>query len=225
MKKLHFCIIILIALLLLRVPAKASSEVVYSWQNSGKSIALTFDDGPHPRYTEEIIDILDKYGIRATFFFIGVNVEAYPDAAELVKSRGHEIGNHTYSHQNLRELSYDEMCHEIDLGENAVFDRTGLRTRLLRPPEGKMCDALLAATAERNYNVICWSVDTMDWAHTPSEQIVENVLTTTEAGDIILFHDYVSGESPTPQALEQIIPVLLERGYEFVTVSELLGGE
>ncbi|MBE6616768.1 MAG: hypothetical protein E7627_02310 [Ruminococcaceae bacterium] len=225
MKKMRFLTVAAALTLLISQVVHASSDVVYSWQSSGKSIALTFDDGPHPRYTEEIIDILDEYGIRATFFFIGVNVEAYPEEARLVESRGHEIGNHTYSHKNLRDLSYSDTCNEIDFGEGAVLEATGYKTNLLRPPEGKMSDTLLAATEERQYNVICWSVDTLDWAHTPTEQIVENVLSSTEAGDIILFHDFVSGQSPTPAALRQIIPVLLERGYEFVTVSELLCGK
>lgn len=224
MRKFRVGIITIIFAILLATSINSSSDVIYSWQSSGKSIALTFDDGPHPRYTKEILDILEEYGVRATFFFIGVNVEAYPEAAKLVQAAGHEIGNHTYSHKILRDLSYDETCAEIDSGEWAVFDCTGLKTNLLRPPEGKMGDALLAATEEREYNVICWSVDTLDWAHTPTDKIVENVLSSTEAGDIILFHDFVSGESPTPAALRQIIPTLIERGYEFVTVSELLEG-
>lgn len=223
MKKLRFTALFLLVATV-TVTFAAASDVVYSWQSNDKRIALTFDDGPHPRYTREILDILDEYGIRATFFFIGVNVEAYPESAKMVVSRGHEIGNHTYSHKNLRDLTYEETCQEIDLGEGAVLEITGQRTCLMRPPEGKMGDALLVAAGERNYNVICWSVDTMDWAHTPTEAIVQNVLTSTEAGDIILCHDYVSGESPTPAALRQIIPVLLERGYEFVTVSELIDG-
>ena len=225
MIKIRLIIASLIMAVLISVRASASSDVVYSWQSSGKSIALTFDDGPHPRYTEEILDILDEYGIRATFFFIGVNVEAYPDEARLVKQKGHEIGNHTYSHQNLRELSYADICNEIDYGEVAVYNVTGYRTNLLRPPEGKMSDILLSEADERDYNVICWSIDTLDWAHTPTEQIVDNVLNSTEPGDIILFHDFVSGDSPTPAALRRIIPTLLQRGYEFVTVSELLCGK
>lgn len=224
MKRNSIIVLILIIAAIFAVPSGAS-EVVYSWNCNSKRIALTFDDGPHPWYTKEVLDILDEYGVKATFFFIGLNVEAYPDAVKMVQDAGHEIGNHTYSHKNLRELPYEEMCKEIDAGENAVFDRTGIRTRLLRPPEGKIGEDLLTATEEREYNVICWSVDTLDWAHTPTEQIVENVLSSTEAGDIILFHDFVSGDSPTPAALRQIIPVLLGRGYEFVTVSELLSGE
>ncbi len=221
-------LIAIICALLLAVPTVADippSDVIYSWNSNEKIIALTFDDGPHPKRTKEILDILDEYGIKATFFFIGQNVVDYPDAVPLVQAAGHEIGNHTFSHRNLQTLDYASLCSEIDRTEAAVEDMIEYRTRLLRPPEGKFSDTVLEAARERDYSVICWSVDTLDWAHNPPENIAQNVLSSVEAGDIILFHDFVSGESPTPAALRMIIPPLLEQGYRFVTVSELLSGD
>lgn len=212
--------ILLTGLLILPV---SSADVVYSWKTNDKTIALTFDDGPHPVHTPEILDILEEYGIKATFFTIGTNVEQYNDVFRMEYAAGHEIGNHTYSHRNLRKLPYAEVCREIERSEECVYETVEYRTRLLRPPEGAFGDALCKAAAELDYTVICWSVDTRDWAHTPAVEIAENVLSTVKGGDILLFHDYVAGDSPTPEALRMVIPALIEDGYTFVTVSELLG--
>ena len=220
-------LLIVIALMLF-MPTQAcgsesESEVIYSWNSNEKVVALTFDDGPHPYRTAEILEILDEYGIKATFFFIGQNVRDYPGPALLVSRAGHEIGNHTFSHRNLQSLSYAELCNEISSTEEAIFELLGCETHLLRPPEGKFSDDVIKAAREKNYSVICWSVDTLDWAHNTVENITNEVLGSVEAGDIILFHDFVSGESPTPAALRIIIPTLIDRGYRFVTVSELMG--
>ena len=197
--------------------------MIYSCQSSKKNIALTFDDGPHPVHTPEILDILAEYGIKATFFVIGENATWYGDLVKTEYESGHEIGNHTYSHHmNLKKLSYDGICAEIENAENVIYENIEYRTKLLRPPGGIYSDTLLRAAADNDYNIICWSVDTRDWAHTPTDEIVKNVLSSVKEGDIILFHDYVSGESPTPAALKQIIPILLDEGYNFVTVSELM---
>ncbi len=219
--------LILAAALLLSLPVRAAGreDVVYSWSSSGKRIALTFDDGPHPTQTPEILDILSEYGIRATFFVIGQNAEWYGDCLSQVYAAGHEIGNHSFSHANLNNAGYEAVCREIEEAERLIGERIEYRPHLLRPPGGQMGEDLYRAAGERDYTVVCWSVDTLDWAHTPPETIAENVLANAEGGDIILFHDYVSGDSPTPAALRIIIPALLEKGYEFVTVSELIDGE
>lgn len=202
-----------------------AEEVVYSCNVRKKCVALTFDDGPHPIHTKEILGILDEFGVKATFFVIGENASWFPELVEAEYAAGHEIGNHTYSHMNLKKLDYVGVCGEIDGAERAVYENIEYRTRLLRPPGGLMSESVCRAADERDYTVICWSVDTRDWAHTPTDDIVKNVLTNTHDGDIILFHDYVSGSSPTPDALRKIIPELKKRGYEFVTVSELISME
>ena len=201
--------------------AGGTEDVYFSCSTGeGKKIALTFDDGPHPAYTEEILEILAEYGIRATFFVIGVNAEQWPALVEAEMAAGHEIGNHTYGHLNLREEPYETVRGEIlDMEKTVGKD---CEPHVFRPPGGLYGEAVSRAAAELDYTMVLWSVDTRDWAHTAVEDIVENVLTNTDAGDIILFHDYVSGQSPTPEALRRILPELTSRGFEFVTVSELL---
>lgn len=208
--------------LLLTVGVSAK-DVYFSCNTEGEQkIALTFDDGPHPVYTREILEILAEYGIRATFFCIGSNAEQYPALVQEILAAGHEIGNHTYGHPNLCTEPYEGVRREILGMENVMAQVTECRPHLFRPPGGLYCDEVCRAAADLDYTVILWSVDTRDWAHTAVEDIVENVLTGTEAGDIVLFHDYVSGSSPTPEALRRILPELIERGFGFCTVSELI---
>ena len=192
-------------------------------ENDYMKIALTFDDGPHPRYTPQILDILDKYGIKATFFAIGINADRYPDTMEMVIKRGHEIGNHTYTHPHVDRIDSLTLHGEIEKCESALFNHTDYKTKLFRPPEGMIDGYVKSVIKQLDYKVILWDIDTMDWAHTPPDVIADNVIKSVSSGDIILMHDYISYYSPTPEALEQFIPVLLEKGYKFVVISELIG--
>lgn len=203
-----------------------STDLVYSHvENDKMMIALTFDDGPHPRYTPMILDILKKYGVRATFFAVGENAELYPELIGRCLCEGHEVANHTYSHGDLSHSSYDEICREVGRAENAIYETCESRTKLLRPPGGLYGKNVIMAAHELDYTLVLWTVDTRDWAHTPADKIAKKVLSSTKAGDIILMHDFIGRDSPTPKALEAVIPALLERGFRFVTVSELLGSK
>ncbi len=188
-----------------------------------KKIALTFDDGPHPRYTEKILDILSEYNITATFFIIGVNAQNYPDSLMKIANSGCEIGNHTYSHKNAGNMSAEELKDEVQRCEDLLFEMTGKRPSLFRPPQGYLSAYTLDVTSSMNYNVILWSIDTLDWSLNPSSKIYTTVMKNLKGGDIILMHDYVSGGNTTCDALKLLIPKLLNEGYEFVTVSNLLG--
>ncbi len=199
------------------------NSVVYRCPNNNMEIALTFDDGPHPRYTPMILEILEEYGIKATFFMIGENVRYYTPAAEAVVRAGHEVGNHTESHHSLRPLGESAMRREIQACEEAIFSVAEYRPCLIRPPEGEMNDTMKKLMSDMGYRIILWDVDTRDWAHTPPATIAARVLEDVQAGDIILMHDFIGERSPTPEALRLLIPALLERGYRFVTVGELLG--
>lgn len=206
-------------------PASAAgqggSPVIYQRDNGDRNIALTFDDGPHPIYTAEILDILAEYGIRATFFVIGENAEQYPDLLQRELTEGHEIGNHTQSHP-LRNLSREQMEQEISACETTIGELLDRRTHLFRPPGGIISQTVMALAEHHSYRVILWSIDTRDWAHCPVPDITKNVLDHISDGDIILMHDAIDKPSPTPDALRVLIPELLAQGYHFVTVSELL---
>ena len=201
----------------------ATSEIVYKSNHQEKrKIALTFDDGPHPRNTAKILEILDRYRIKATFFVVGINVKNYPEALSQVVVKGHEIGNHTYSHHLLKSREKSDIYKEIINTEAEISKNRGAYTKLIRPPCGLYDDTLVELAKENGYKIVLWNVDTKDWAHASGESIVSNVTKNVKGGDIILFHDYISGESNTCKALQLIIPKLIMQGFEFVTVSELL---
>lgn len=222
-KKL-FCIIITAFIIAIPVSALNKSHIFAANRDAGKYIALTFDDGPHPQYTAEILDILDEFDAKATFFVIGQNAEKYPDLIKREFSSGHEIGNHTYTHPDMKKISVDKAVEEILLTQNAIYDIIGVKPVLFRAPGGIFTDELVIEVEELDCKPILWSwrQDTKDWCNVPAGNIVNNVLNNIQNGDIILFHDFNTKGSPTPKALKSIIPKLKEMGYSFVTVSELL---
>ena len=213
------------ALLLSSLPLSAAAERVvhHSTDPETRRIALTFDDGPPPSYTYRILDILDRYNVKATFFMIGSNVEYYPEVAREVLRRGHEIGNHTYSHSRLTKMDGTTLTEELKKCE-AVMEKTlEHRPTLFRPPEGVVSDAVRSCADCRGYTVVLWSVDTRDWETKDVGAISRHVLREVTPGAIILMHDYTA-HSKTPEALEAVLPVLLSRGYTPVTVSRLIAG-
>ena len=223
-KVISFLILAVLVLNILRVDAFSATANVYRRvESSDKKIALTFDDGPHPRITREILGILDEYGIKATFFVIGQNIVNYPETMELLVKSGCEVGNHTYSHENFRNMSQDEIRAEFDKCRQTLKENFSVEPTLIRPPQGFCSEALSTVSTEMNCDIILWSIDTRDWDHTAPEDIARNILANARGGDIILMHDYVSGKSGTCEALRIIIPELLGRGFEFVTVGELIG--
>ncbi len=217
-----FLIAVLFCIHALCFEVHGQEPVCRSAHSETMQIALTFDDGPHPMQTPQILDILDRYGVRATFFMIGVNVERYPEAAMEVIERGHEVGNHTYSHGHLENMTESVLAQELDRCEDALENLCEYRPHLFRPPAGVYNTFVEHCTDARDYSVILWSVDTKDWESKDANAIVEKVLSKIKPGDIILMHDYVA-KSKTPEALEILLPKLLALGYEPVTVGTLLG--
>lgn len=198
-------------------------NVFYSNPNHAGMIALTFDDGPHPRYTPEILDILDEYGIKATFFVVGENVSYYSDIVKEEIARGHEIGNHTYEHKNISGYDSERLTREIKKCEETLAS-LDYSCKLFRPPEGALGAQQGRQIKELDYRVILWNLDTRDWAHNTPWQISNYLMKNVKSGDIILMHDFVGKNSPTPAALRIFIPKMLAAGYSFVTVSELIDG-
>lgn len=199
------------------------SNVVRKVSITKKLIALTFDDGPHFKYTEEILEILSQYNIRATFFVVGENAERYPNIVEREIKEGHEVGNHTYKHEYLKGKCADEIEFQISETESVLSGSCDYTPKLLRPPGGLYDGTLSDEALKMGYTVVLWSIDTRDWSHPDVSSIVENIKKETDSGDIILMHDFIGGApSPTPNALRTVLPWLINEGYEFVTVSELI---
>ncbi|MBP3322496.1 MAG: polysaccharide deacetylase family protein [Clostridia bacterium] len=201
-----------------------SKRVYACGRTDGQSIALTFDDGPHGEYTEQILDILAEYGVKATFFVIGENAQLYPELILRMKEEGHAVGNHTYCHRLSCRQSAEEFLGELKRTQSILKD-LGVKDPLFRPPGGEYDDKVLSAAQSLDYDIILWTVDTRDWRCPSTEQITKGVLDSVKSGDIVLMHDYVWGESNTPEALRQIIPALLKEGYSFKRVDELIRSE
>ena len=207
----------------LLITPSAEIKVYRSVTTEKKQIALTFDDGPHPILTPRILEILAKYNVPATFFMVGQNILNYPDAARAVIAAGHEVGNHTFTHPHMANLNEKAIFDEIGKCEDALEELCEYRPHILRTPQGALTSSLERCLLDDDYILVLWSLDTRDWENKSTASVVQAVLSRVQAGDIILMHDYIGHNSKTPEALEKIIPVLLSQGYEFVTVSELLG--
>ncbi len=192
-------------------------------------IALTFDDGPDPRYTPAILDILDQFNVKATFFMVGTHVARNPDLAHQVAQRGHEIGSHTYTHRNLLGLARPTLMVEVAKNQNTIERAVGRRPTLFRPPRGLYDNNLGAILEKEGLTLVMWSRSSVDWSEPGPEAVVRNVLTKVQNGDVILFHD--SGDLvgstggsrlSTVEALPTIISELKRRGYTFVTITEMM---
>ncbi len=179
-----------------------------------KAVALTFDDGPS-KYTNQILDCLESYGAKATFFVVGTNVNRYPDILRKAHSLGMEIGNHTVNHPNLKNLSAAAVASEINTNATYVENATGVRPTIVRPPYGSYSQSTLSAAGKP---FILWSIDTLDWKTRNADKTVSAVLSKVKDGDIILMHDLYG---PTADATERIVPALIDMGFDLVTVSEL----
>lgn len=187
---------------------------------SGKYIAMTFDDGPHPANTPRLLDILRARNIKATFYVIGRNVDLYPQIVRRCVAEGHEIGNHTYTHRLLSKLSDSEVRGELSRCRDAVGRAAGVQPRTLRPPYGGLLQRQREmVNAEFGYPTIMWNVDPLDWKRPGPSVVCSRILSHTTAGSIVLSHDL---HAPTIDAMPSTLDGLLQRGFQFVTVSQLL---
>jgi peptidoglycan/xylan/chitin deacetylase (PgdA/CDA1 family) len=190
-------------------------------------VALTFDDGPST-YTPQVLDTLAKYGVKATFFMIGNNVDRYPDIARRVASEGHAIGNHTYSHPFWAPVEMPGRFQvELDKAENSIFKATDQMPRYFRPPHGWRSPWMMKLASKEKYTVVTWTVDPDDWQHISAASIEHRVLSKCGSGSIILMHDGIElkqdpQRQQTVTALPVIIAELKSRGYRFVTIPELI---
>ncbi|MEA2552382.1 MAG: peptidoglycan-N-acetylglucosamine deacetylase [Fimbriimonadaceae bacterium] len=183
-----------------------------------KLLALTFDDGPHPIKTEELLEILQSENVKATFFVVGKMVERRPDLLRLIASKGHEIGNHTFSHVTLTKVPLNEVRAEYEACNDIVEEVTGKRMRFCRPPGGDYDRDVIKAATEQGLTTVLWTDDPGDYANPGTHVIEEKTLERLSNGGVILLHD---GIEQTLQVLPQIIEYAKHKGYRFVTVGDL----
>jgi len=185
-----------------------------------KAIALTFDDGPWPTTTTQILDILKENNIKATFFWVGKYLQTYPEIGKQVAQAGHAIGNHTWSHEYIK-YNEDGAAREIDRTSSLIEQLTGIQTSMFRPPGGILNNGLAAYAQKKNYAVVMWSADSFDW-RSLTESLMDNVMRQANSGGIVLMHDGGGNRSRTVKVLPDVIARLRKEGYIFVTVPELL---
>lgn len=192
-------------------------------------VCITFDDGPSPKNTPQILDILKDKGVKATFFVTGKYVEIYPEIAQRIVAEGHDIGNHTYNHKELAVSNKKTILNELQKTEDVIQRVTGIKTKLFRPPRGVCGNAARKVLIEEGYKIILWTISTLDWRKVKPKTIFWRVKLFIRDGAIILFHDSGSlfgcGDSErinTIRALPLVIDFLKEEGYKIITVSEML---
>lgn len=187
---------------------------ILNYTKSDKIIAFTFDDGPSYN-TIKIVNTLVKYDSKATFFLVGNKIEKYAKTMDVLVKNGMDIGNHTYSHKELTKLRDKEILKEIDLTNEVIYNKTGIKPMFLRPSYGAMNKRIKKLST---MPIIVWNIDTLDWKYHNSNKIKDKILKYVSDGDIILMHDtYVA----TLNAVEMVIPELKKQGYKIVSVSEL----
>ncbi len=196
--------------------AQAEGEGLAGAQEEKKKVALTFDDGPNPEYTEPLLEGLKERGVHATFFLLGSQVELYPDIAKEIADGGHLIGTHSYDHVDLKNLSDADAARQVGRANEAIRAATGKTPQYIRPPFGSWKDDL---DFETKMIEVLWDVDPLDWKVGDADTVVERALAEVGENDIILLHD--ASESSVEAAF-QIIDALEREGYVFVTVDEIL---
>jgi len=190
-----------------------------------KRVALTFDDGPDSEYTPQILDILKKQKVKATFFLIGNRAELFPDVVKRMVKEGHIVGNHSMNHANIIKLDKAEALKEIEECEKVLAELAKYRPALFRSPYGSLDSEKVEEIKELDVIIIAWNVDSLDWKSLTAEQVKTNILENVNEGSIILQHSSGSKEenlTGSVAALEDVIKILKKEKYEFVTVDELL---
>ncbi len=199
-------------------------EVITNVPTTEMIIALTFDDGPSPTYTPQILKILEEHQVRATFFAVGMRVESFPDVARAIVNGGHELGNHTFSHP-LKQLNGTQFEHELQRAHQTIEQVTGVTPRIYRPPGAYYNKTTLEVLKRHGYTMVLWSwwQNPKDYANPGADVIVQRILAEPRNGDIVVLHDLGGNRSQTVAALPKVITGLKEKGFSFVTISELLG--
>jgi peptidoglycan/xylan/chitin deacetylase (PgdA/CDA1 family) len=221
------CFLAILGVILLFPALLEAAEPVWGGAGALPQVALTFDDGPSPRYTPKILRLLKRHGAHATFFVLGCRVEQYPRIARALVRAGQELANHSFSHPRLTKTDQDTWEREL---ERTALDLDLLgcppEGRLFRPPYSAYDGRLKDYVDHTHRRLVLWSIDSGDWRGLSADAIVKNVLDRVRPGAIIIFHDGdeqgTADRSPTVAALEVILPALKQAGYRLVTISQML---
>lgn len=203
------------------LPASTGNQDSYSKvETSLPFVALTFDDGPHATNTPRLLDILKSRNVKATFYVVGTNVKRYPEIMRRIVAEGHEVGNHTVSHGNLTKMHPDQVRSEMRVAHDSIVATTGLPPQTMRPPYGAITSAQKSwIRQEFGYPTIMWSVDPLDWKKPGSSVVADRLVSGARPGGILLVHDI---HASTIDAMPQTIDQLLAKGFQFVTVTQLI---
>lgn len=206
----------------LRIPRVLGEEKeipIYYVDRPDKKIAISFDAAWGDDHTGAILDILDQYQVKTTFFLVDFWVEKFPDDVKEIVARGHEVGNHSATHPDMTGLSAEQIQKELQITADRIESLTGVKPTLFRSPFGAYNNRLIEVSRENGYHVIQWSVDSLDWKDITAEQIVERVTSGVEPGAIVLFHNNATH-------VEEYLPAILEKlqaeGYEIVPIGQLI---
>lgn len=202
----------------------AGAKISYSQVNITQPVlAMTFDDGPHPSLTPKLLDILKERNIKCTFFVIGKNAKMYPKIIQRMIAEGHEVANHTWTHCSLTSRSDAQIRSELQQSEDALVAAANYRPHLIRPPYGAINTRIKQFMfSEFGYSTIMWSVDPQDWRRPGVSVVTNRLVNGARPGSIMLAHDI---HPPTIQAMPSMFDQLLAKGYQFVTVSQLMNME
>ena len=192
---------------------------IYYVDTDKKQVALSFDAAWGNEQTEGLLDTLDKYNVKTTFFLVGEWVDKYPESVKEIAKRGHDVGNHSDTHCHMTQVSTTEMTKEIQSCNEKIKALTNTTPTLFRPPYGDYNNDVVKSVKGCDMYCVQWDVDSLDWKDPTAEQITKNVVNKIQDGSIILLHN---GATNTPEALPMIIEGILAKGYEIVPISEIL---
>lgn len=192
---------------------------IYCVDREDKVVSISFDAAWGNEQTNTLLDILDEYKVKSTFFLVGEWVDKYPDSVKEIAKRGHDVGNHSDTHAHMTQQSTDEQMKEISSCNEKIKALTGTSPTLFRPPYGDYDNSVVASVKNSNMYCVQWDVDSLDWKDPTPQQMVERITSKLTSGSIILMHN---GAKNTPEALPMIIDAVRAEGYEFVPISEII---